>query len=110
MLKSLTEFRVEVTQKLESLTVRMGDFLSVARRTIGILTPVIVTLIGSLRADVVCRQARFANGTGRKLSLRERRTQALSVADHAETRAMRAGENGDIAHFVLMKSLYPPSD
>jgi hypothetical protein len=47
VLKSLTEFRVEVTQKLEALTVRMGDMLSVARWTIGILTPIIVTLIGS---------------------------------------------------------------
>ena len=47
MLKSLTEFRVEVTQKLESLTVRMGDILSVTKWTIGILTPIIVTLIGS---------------------------------------------------------------
>ena len=42
-----TESRVEVTHEVEALTVRLGDMLSVARWTIGILTPIIVTLIGS---------------------------------------------------------------
>ena len=46
-MESLTDFRVEVVQKLESLTVRMGDMLSVTRWTVGILMPIIVTLIGS---------------------------------------------------------------
>jgi hypothetical protein len=46
-LESLNDFRVEVVQNLESLNVRMGDMLSVIKWTVGILTPVIVTLIGS---------------------------------------------------------------
>ncbi|HZW34081.1 MAG TPA: hypothetical protein VFF52_25380 [Isosphaeraceae bacterium] len=43
----LNDFRVEITQKLESLNVRMGDLLPVIKWTVGIPTPSIVTLIGS---------------------------------------------------------------
>ena len=46
-LDSLNDFRAEVVQKLESLSVRLGDVLSVLRWTVGVLTPIIVTLIGS---------------------------------------------------------------
>jgi hypothetical protein len=45
--RDFNDFRVEVVQKLEALTVRISDMLSVTRWTIGILTPIIVTLIGS---------------------------------------------------------------
>jgi hypothetical protein len=46
-LDGITDFRVEVVQKLEALTVRVSDMLSVTRWTIGILTPILVRLIGS---------------------------------------------------------------
>jgi hypothetical protein len=45
--RDVNDLRVEVTQKLESVTVRLGEVLSVTRWTIGILTPIIITLIGS---------------------------------------------------------------